>query len=97
MIDAMSIRKQINWDASRWCFSGYLDLGNGSDCDETDEATEALVFMVVSIFAYFLTTCNGISGYTLSQLISHALQRLHGIGVSVFDYCRRSSVEPDRL
>lgn len=84
----MSIRRQVSWDASQQRFVGHVDLGNGPDSDAADEATEALVFMVVGIFcqfkqpfAYFLT--HGVTGYTLSQLLRHAIQTLHDIGVTV--------------
>lgn len=64
---------QVSWSTSQQRFFGYIDVGNGPDLGATDEATGALVFMVVGIFshfkqplAYFRT--HGISGYILCQL-----------------------------
>lgn len=88
IIDSMAIRKHISWDSRRQCFFGYVDYGSGVDLTATEEATEALVFMVVGIFshwkqpiAYFLT--RGLPGHALTQLLTHALERLYEIGVTV--------------
>lgn len=83
----MAIRKHVCWDQHRQCFVGHVDYGSDLDSDTT-VASEALVFLVVDIFAswkqpiaYFLT--NGTSGSSLAQLLKHALERLHSIGVNV--------------
>ena len=88
MIDGMAIRKHIDWDSKRQSYVGYVDHGSGVNTDSTEEATEALVFMAVAILdnwkipiAYFLI--HGLFGHSLAQLIRHALERLHEIGVSV--------------
>ena len=63
--------------------SGYVDMGNGMD--ETDVATEVLVFMVVGIqshwkapVAYYLT--KSVSPETQKVLVVHALEELHARG-----------------
>ena len=88
VVDGMAIRKQVNWDSKRKCFVGYVDNGSGVDSNSPEEATEALVFMVVGIFghwklpiAYFLL--NGFPGHALAKLVTHALERLHEVGVTV--------------
>ena len=88
MVDAMGIRKQVVWDSKRQCHVGYVDYGAGPDPLKTEEASEALVFMVVAVkshwkepIAYFLT--RGVPGYALAQLVIHAMERLYEIGVSV--------------
>ena len=88
IVDAMAIRKQIVWDAQTSSFVGYTDFGCGMQADATDEASEALVFMVNGIFGnwkqpigYFLT--NGVSGNTLAELLTQTLIRLHEIGIDV--------------
>ncbi len=67
-------------------FIGYIDYGVGEN--NTDEATDAIVFMVVSIFGhwkqpigYFFT--HGLPGYILSRLIVQAIELLHDHNVSV--------------
>ena len=47
MLDAMSIKKHLQYNPRTKQMSGYVDLGNG--CNETDPATEALVLMVVGL------------------------------------------------
>ena len=47
MLDAMSIKKHLQYNPRTKRMSGYVDLGNG--CNETDPATEALVLMVVGL------------------------------------------------
>lgn len=47
MLDEMSIRKHVEWDGKR--FRGFVDLGTGIDDDSLPEATDALVFMAVSV------------------------------------------------
>lgn len=86
VIDGMSIRKHITWDSSRQRFVGYVNYGAGDDA--TEEATEVVCFMVVSIFqqwklpmGYFFT--HGLPGYVLSRLIIHAIQCLHENGICV--------------
>lgn len=64
VLDGMSIRKQILWDSKNEKFIGYCDFGNDLQLQNVDTpATEALVFMLVSIngkwkwpIGYFLQT-----------------------------------------
>lgn len=50
VLDGMSIRKQILWDSKNEKFIGYCDFGNGLQLENPDTpATEALVFMLVSL------------------------------------------------
>lgn len=66
--------------------SGFVDLGDGNN--ETEVATEALVFMVVGLqghlkapIAYYLTV--SLSPDTQKVLVSHALEELHARGIRV--------------
>ena len=43
----MSIRKHVEWDGKR--FRGFVDLGTNIHDDSLPEATDALVFMAVSV------------------------------------------------
>lgn len=45
MIDAISIRKQLQYDPVKKTMVGYVDLGNGPD-EDAQEASETLVFLV---------------------------------------------------
>lgn len=70
MADEMSIRSQLIWNESQKKFIGYVDYGlPNEDTDSSEEATQALNFMVVPMnargklpVAYYLT--NKFSGGT---------------------------------
>ncbi len=86
MLDAMSIRKHVQYNPHTQSMSGFVDMGDGNS--ETDVATEALVFMVVGLqghwkapIAYFLT--KSLSPETQRVLLSHALEELHSRGIRV--------------
>ena len=86
MMDEMSIKKQLEWDGSR--FRGYVDLGTGIDDDELPYAKEALVMMVVSMngswkvpVGYFLI--EGLNGEERANLVKECLIKLHESGVVV--------------
>lgn len=86
MLDEMAIRKAIEWNGS--LFTGYTDLGLGSQDDSSMLATEVLVFMVVAVnaswklpIAYFLI--NGLSGFQKAELVRTALMKLHSCGVHI--------------
>ena len=86
MIDAMAIRKQIEYDAHTGEFTGFVDLGNNVTHD--DEAKEALVFMLVGMrshwkapVAYFLT--NTLTAETQAQLVLHCLEEIADLGFVV--------------
>uniref|UniRef100_A0A0E9XLZ2 Transposable element P transposase-like RNase H domain-containing protein n=1 Tax=Anguilla anguilla TaxID=7936 RepID=A0A0E9XLZ2_ANGAN len=60
MLDAMAIKKHVQYSPHTQKMSGFVDMGDGMN--ETDVATEALVFMVVGLqghwkasIAYYLT------------------------------------------
>ncbi|KAI5729271.1 hypothetical protein M8J76_000908 [Diaphorina citri] len=88
VLDSMSIRKQVSWDKKNKKMSGYVDLGNGlSDQNET-YASEALVFMVVSMkqkfkcpVGYFLV--DKISAEVQAELLKSCIKKLNDVGVSV--------------
>ena len=86
MIDAMCIRQHVDFDHHSGTFFGYVDLGNGSD--NTTEAKEALVFMLVGIsggwktpVAYYFT--KGLSAETQKELVAHCLDKIHEYGFEV--------------
>jgi len=87
MIDGMSIRKHIDWDAKTRQMVGFNDLGAGViDNDSQEEATEASVIMAVGLtghwkitLGYFLTA--GITATLQAQLIRSAFSKLHEVGI----------------
>ena len=90
VLDAMAIRKQIIWDAKVQKFIGYCNFGDNLmlDSDETP-ATEALVFMLVSLngkwkspIGYFLQ--NKCSSSILAELIKSALILSSDAGLKVW-------------
>ena len=86
MLDAMSIKKHLQYNPRTKRMSGYVDLGNG--CNETDPATEALVLMVVGLkghwkapIGYFFTAT--LTADTQKELVVHALEALHDRSIKV--------------
>jgi hypothetical protein len=87
MLDAMNIRKRIDWDRASNRMTGFVDLGvGGLDYDSQAEATEVLVIMAVGLMGYwkvplgyFLT--HGLSAQLQVQLLKLALQKLCDVGV----------------
>lgn len=86
MLDAMAIKKHIQYCPHIKKMSGYVDMGGGMD--ETDVATEVLVLMVVGLqghwkapIAYYLT--KSLSPDTQKVLVVHALEELHARGIRV--------------
>ncbi|KAG8185131.1 hypothetical protein JTE90_006334 [Oedothorax gibbosus] len=74
IIDSMSIRKQILWDKSRSKYAGYVECAGIVEGSEPSVASEALVFLLVSMsmkfkvpIAYFFV--DKINSAVLSQLI----------------------------
>ena len=87
MLDAMSIRKQIIYDSREKKMTGFVDLGDNNENE--DEASEALVFMVVGFkghwkapIAYYLT--KSLHAPTQQELVIHSLNALHDIGMRVW-------------
>ena len=88
IIDAMSIRKQVIWDKGRNKYAGYVECAGLVDGKEQCLASEALVFLVVSMtrkfkvpVAYFFI--DKVSGEILSQLIRVCLTKLHSVNVNI--------------
>lgn len=86
MLDAMAIKKHVQYNPQTQTMSGFVDMGDG--CNETDVASEALVFMVVGLqghwkapVGYYLTSA--LSPETLKVLVVHALKELHARGLRV--------------
>lgn len=86
MLDAMAIKKHVQYNPHTQSMSGFVDLGDGNN--ETDVATEALVFMGVGLqghwkapIAYYLTA--SLSPVTQTVLLTHALEELHDRGIRV--------------
>ncbi|KAL2099438.1 hypothetical protein ACEWY4_005918 [Coilia grayii] len=81
VLDAMSIKKHVQYNPHTDSMYGYVDMGDGKT-DETDVASEALVFMVVGLqghwkapIAYFFT--KSVSPEPQGVLLSQALEELH--------------------
>lgn len=86
MLDAMSIKKHVQYNPHTESMSGFVDMGDGNN--ETDVASEALVFMVVGLqghwkapIAYFLS--KSLSPEPQGVLLSQALEELHARGIRV--------------
>lgn len=89
MLDAMSIRKQILWDERLGKMIGNTDYGNSMEVEGTDMvATEALVFMLVSINGRWklpigYVFINKLTAVTQAELIKSALTHSHNAGLTV--------------
>ncbi|EFN66196.1 THAP domain-containing protein 9, partial [Camponotus floridanus] len=78
IFDSMAIRQQLIWDQKKHKYIGFCDYGNNINLENKDtEATEALVFMLISLkgvwkwpIAYFFK--HGMSAMTLAELIKTA-------------------------
>ena len=86
MIDAMAIRKHIQYSSRTKSFKGFVDLGDGPD--EQNVASEALVFMVVGLQGHWKAPIAHFLTRTLTQesqavLLKHALHALHERGIRV--------------
>jgi len=86
MLDAMSIRKHIDYSAATGEYIGYVDLGAGRD--STADAKEVLVFLLVGLcgswkapIAFFFT--NGLTAETQKELVIACLERLSEDGFKV--------------
>ncbi|RVE64489.1 hypothetical protein OJAV_G00126390 [Oryzias javanicus] len=86
MLDAMAIKKHVQYNVHTQKMTGYVDMGDGMD--ETDVATEVLVFMVVGLqghwkapVGYYLV--KSLSPDTQKVLVVHALEELHARGIRV--------------
>ena len=82
----MSIKTPIEWDGKQHV--GFVNLGASIDDDSLPAATNALVFLLVSInsnwkipVAYYLTA--GLTGKILANLTRNILTHLHNNGIQV--------------
>lgn len=80
MLDAMAIKKHVRYDPQTQTMSGFVDMGER--LNQTDIASEALVFLVVGLqgywkapIAYYLT--KSLTPETQRVLVVHALEELH--------------------
>ena len=55
MLDEMAIRKHVEWDGKR--FRGFVHLGTGINDDSLPLATDALVYMAVSLNSSWKVPC----------------------------------------
>jgi len=89
MLDAMSIRKQILWDERLGKMIGNTDYDNSMEVEGTDMvATEALVFMLVSINGRWklpigYVFINKLTAVTQAELIKSALTPPYNAGLTV--------------
>lgn len=86
VVDEMAIRKHLEWDGKK--FRGYVDIGNEMDDDSNAVASEALVFMLVSLDSHWKVPCgyfliNGLSGKERANIVKLCLTKLHETGVHV--------------
>ncbi|CAB4037339.1 THAP domain-containing 9, partial, partial [Paramuricea clavata] len=89
MLDEMAIRKHVEWDGKQ--FRGYVDLGTGINDDSLPEATDALVFMAVSVNSGWKVPCgyflvNGLTGQEKANLTKECITKLHEVGVKVVSF-----------
>jgi DNA transposase THAP9 len=87
MLDEMAIRKQIEFDGSK--FVGFVDVGTEIEDDSSPVASEALVLMAVSLndswkipLGYFFIT--GLTGEERANIIIQCLLKLNDVGVKVY-------------
>ena len=88
LIDAMSIRKQIQWDRRNNTFVGRVNYGRIQAENLDSEATNALILMASGLqkpwfvpIAYFLT--HGVNEDILKQLTIEAINKLTEKGAEV--------------
>ena len=91
MLDEMSIRKHVQWDGKAQKYRGFVDLGTDIDDDSLPEATEALVFMAVSVNSNWKVPCgyflvNGLTGEEKANLTKDCIRKLHDVGVKVVSF-----------
>ena len=89
MMDGMVVRKQVLYDTKNMKYSGFVDCGGIFAESSEDQATEALVFLVVGLkhfwkcpIGYYLT--NKVNGDAQASLIRSALSLLEDHGFQVW-------------
>ena len=70
MMDAMEIRKQVLYDAKNRKYSGFVDYGQIIAENSENEASEALVFLLVGLKQYWKCPI----GYFLANKLNGAMQ-----------------------
>ena len=90
MLDEMSLRKYVQWVSNQHRYSGFVDLGNELDDDDDDspQAKDVLVFMVVNVDGNWKVPCayffiDGLSGEERANLVRLCIGRLYDVGVNV--------------
>ena len=91
MFDEMSIRKHVQWDAKADKYRGFVDCGTKVDDDSLPEATEALVYLAVSVNSNWKVPCgyflvNGLTAEEKANLTKDCLTKLHKVGVKVVSF-----------
>ena len=91
MLDEMSIRKHVQWDAKADKYRGFVDCGTKVDDDSLPEATEALVYLAVSVNSNWKVPCgyflvNGLTAEEKANLTKDCLTKLHKVGVKVVSF-----------
>ena len=88
MIDAMAIRKHLDWNNKQQKHVGFVDLGDGDRSTYKGHATEALVIMAVGLrkpwkipAAFYLI--HGISAEKQKEMITSVIKELHAIKITV--------------
>ena len=86
MLDAMSIKQQVEFDSRKQVSTGFVDLGGGSQTDE--EAKEVLVIMLVGLrghwkspIAYYFT--KGLQAEVQKQLVHHCMEKVQEMGFKI--------------
>lgn len=81
-----AIKKHVEFDGEQMI--GFVDLGTGIQDDTSSLATEALVFMVITLngswkvpMGYFMI--NGLKGSERANLVQQCTMKLHYVGVTV--------------
>ena len=83
------IRKHVGWGGK--CFRDYVDLGTGINDNSLPEATDAFVFMAVSVNPSWKVPCgyflvNGLTGAEKANLTKECITKLHEVGVKVVSF-----------
>ena len=86
MLNKMSIRKHVQWDGKQFC--GFVDLSTGINDDSLPEATDALVFMTVSVNSSWTVSCeyflvNRLTREEKANLTKECITKLHEVWVKV--------------
>lgn len=88
VIDEMKIKHLTEYVASTRRHYGYVDFGFESTSDTSEEATDALVFLLVGInttwklpIGYFLV--KGVKATLKAELVTQALRLVHETGVEI--------------